>query len=297
MRLVVSATARAPPDDRAPRRRRPRRPRRATSRRTAPRASRAAIAARHGGRRTRAPAAVPRAVPRPRRATSPRPCRGGPRADALTRRRRAAVLLALALVLGTLSASHMSRREAALRAQLGPVAEVVVARRDLPAGRTLQLADLGRAGAARAVRAGRGAGVRGRARGAEARRAGATRGDGHRGAAAAGARRTGRGQAGGAGGRDRRERARSPRARAWTCSSSPRKETRLALQDVEVLAAKPAPRQGGGRGAAHERHAAGPHQRRGVPHRRAGLRAGRAVARPHPGRHAHHRGLIVGQGL
>ena len=61
----------------------------------------------------------------------------------MTRRKRAAVLLALALVLGTLSATHMSRREAALRAQLGPVAEVVVARRDLPAGRTLQLADLG----------------------------------------------------------------------------------------------------------------------------------------------------------
>ena len=61
----------------------------------------------------------------------------------MTRRKRAAVLLALAVVLGTLSATHMSRREAALRAQLGPVAEVVVARRDLPAGRTLQLADLG----------------------------------------------------------------------------------------------------------------------------------------------------------
>jgi len=61
----------------------------------------------------------------------------------VTRRRRAAVLLGLALVLGTLSATHMSRREAALRAQLGPVTEVVVARVDLPAGRTLELSDLG----------------------------------------------------------------------------------------------------------------------------------------------------------
>jgi pilus assembly protein CpaB len=61
----------------------------------------------------------------------------------VTRRRRAAVLLGLALVLGTLSAAHMARRESALRAQLGPLAEVVVARRDLPAGRTLELGDLG----------------------------------------------------------------------------------------------------------------------------------------------------------
>jgi pilus assembly protein CpaB len=61
----------------------------------------------------------------------------------VTRRRRAAVLLGLALVLGTLSATHMARRERALEAQLGPVVEVVVARRDLPAGRALELSDLG----------------------------------------------------------------------------------------------------------------------------------------------------------
>jgi pilus assembly protein CpaB len=60
----------------------------------------------------------------------------------VTRRRRAAVLLGLALVLGTLSAAHMARRESALRAQLGPLTEVVVARRDLPAGRALRLTDL-----------------------------------------------------------------------------------------------------------------------------------------------------------
>jgi pilus assembly protein CpaB len=61
----------------------------------------------------------------------------------MTRRRRAAVLLGLALLLGTLSATHMARREAALRAQLGPVADVVVARDDLAAGHTLELSDLG----------------------------------------------------------------------------------------------------------------------------------------------------------
>ncbi len=61
----------------------------------------------------------------------------------MTRRRRAAVLLGLALVLGTLSATHMARRERALEAQLGPVVEVVVARRELPAGHALELSDLG----------------------------------------------------------------------------------------------------------------------------------------------------------
>src|SRR4051794_21993223 len=61
----------------------------------------------------------------------------------MTRRRRAAVLLGLAVILGTLSATHMARREAALHAQLGPLTEVVVAREDLPAGRTLELSDPG----------------------------------------------------------------------------------------------------------------------------------------------------------
>ena len=53
------------------------------------------------------------------------------------------MLLGLSLVLGTLASTHMARREAALRETLGPVVEVVVARRDLEAGRTLQLSDLG----------------------------------------------------------------------------------------------------------------------------------------------------------
>ena len=53
----------------------------------------------------------------------------------MSRRRRAVVLLGLALVLGGLAASDVAQREAAVRAQLGPVVEVVVARADLTAGR------------------------------------------------------------------------------------------------------------------------------------------------------------------
>jgi pilus assembly protein CpaB len=60
----------------------------------------------------------------------------------VSRRRRAIVLLGLALVLGGLAASDVARREAAMRAQLGPVMEVVVARADLPAGRPVAAGDL-----------------------------------------------------------------------------------------------------------------------------------------------------------
>jgi pilus assembly protein CpaB len=60
----------------------------------------------------------------------------------VSRRRRAALLLGLALLLGTLAASTVARREAALDAQLGPLADVVVARADLPAGRRLRAGDL-----------------------------------------------------------------------------------------------------------------------------------------------------------
>jgi pilus assembly protein CpaB len=62
----------------------------------------------------------------------------------VSRRRRAAVLLGLALVLGGLAASDVARRESALRAQLAPLVDVVVARRDLPAGRRIAPADLAR---------------------------------------------------------------------------------------------------------------------------------------------------------
>src|SRR5512133_2381420 len=52
----------------------------------------------------------------------------------MTRRRRAAALLGLALLLGVLAASDVAGREAALRRQLGPAVPVVVVRSPLRAG-------------------------------------------------------------------------------------------------------------------------------------------------------------------
>jgi pilus assembly protein CpaB len=60
----------------------------------------------------------------------------------VSRRRRAALLLGLALVLGALAASDVARREAALREQVGPAVEVLVARAPLAAGRRLEAGDL-----------------------------------------------------------------------------------------------------------------------------------------------------------
>jgi pilus assembly protein CpaB len=60
----------------------------------------------------------------------------------MSRRRRAIALLGLALLLGGLAASDVARREAAVRAQLGPPVEVLVARTDLAAGRDVKAADL-----------------------------------------------------------------------------------------------------------------------------------------------------------
>jgi pilus assembly protein CpaB len=60
----------------------------------------------------------------------------------VSRRRRAALLLGLALVLGALAASDIARREAALRDQVGPAVEVMVARGPLEAGRRLESQDL-----------------------------------------------------------------------------------------------------------------------------------------------------------
>jgi pilus assembly protein CpaB len=56
----------------------------------------------------------------------------------VTRRRRAALLLGLALLLGTLAASDVSGREAALRRSLGPPVTVVVARTRLAPGARLE---------------------------------------------------------------------------------------------------------------------------------------------------------------
>jgi pilus assembly protein CpaB len=55
----------------------------------------------------------------------------------MTRRRRAALLLGLALLLGALAASDVAGREAALRRSVGPTQPVVVARGRLPAGSLL----------------------------------------------------------------------------------------------------------------------------------------------------------------
>jgi pilus assembly protein CpaB len=52
----------------------------------------------------------------------------------MSRRRRAALLLGLALVLGGLAAADVSRREAALARKLGPAVGVVVARQGLAPG-------------------------------------------------------------------------------------------------------------------------------------------------------------------
>ncbi len=60
----------------------------------------------------------------------------------MTRTRRAALLLGLALLLGGLAASDVSRREAALAERLTPLVDVVVAQRDLDTRRGLRLGDL-----------------------------------------------------------------------------------------------------------------------------------------------------------
>jgi pilus assembly protein CpaB len=60
----------------------------------------------------------------------------------MSRRRRGALLIGLALALGGLAASDVDRREAAVRAQLAPLVDVVVARRDLPPGRQVMPSDL-----------------------------------------------------------------------------------------------------------------------------------------------------------
>ena len=60
----------------------------------------------------------------------------------MTRRRRAAVLIGLSIILGALAASDVSGREAALRREIGPAVPVLVARRGLAAGARLDAAAL-----------------------------------------------------------------------------------------------------------------------------------------------------------
>ncbi|HEX8103036.1 MAG TPA: Flp pilus assembly protein CpaB [Solirubrobacteraceae bacterium] len=58
------------------------------------------------------------------------------------RRRRAALLVGLALLLGGLAASDVARREAAVEARLAPLGNVVVAATDIPAGTRLAASHL-----------------------------------------------------------------------------------------------------------------------------------------------------------
>ncbi|MGI8511075.1 MAG: Flp pilus assembly protein CpaB [Solirubrobacteraceae bacterium] len=60
----------------------------------------------------------------------------------MSRRRRAILLLGLALVLGGLAASDVARREASLDQEIGPLVPVVVARSPIPAGSVLGAARL-----------------------------------------------------------------------------------------------------------------------------------------------------------
>lgn len=60
----------------------------------------------------------------------------------MTRRRRGILLAGLALLLGALAASDISGREAALERQVGPLVDVVVAGRALERGKALQAGDL-----------------------------------------------------------------------------------------------------------------------------------------------------------
>jgi pilus assembly protein CpaB len=56
----------------------------------------------------------------------------------MSRRRRAAVLIGLSIILGALAASNVSGREAALRRAVGPAVPVLVARTELAAGARLE---------------------------------------------------------------------------------------------------------------------------------------------------------------
>ncbi len=60
----------------------------------------------------------------------------------MSRRRRGLVLVGLSLVLGALAAADVGRREAALDRRLSPLVPVLVARTDLKAGRPIRVGDV-----------------------------------------------------------------------------------------------------------------------------------------------------------
>ncbi len=60
----------------------------------------------------------------------------------MSRRRRGLVLVGLALVLGALAAADVGRREAALDRRLAPLVPVLVARADLPPGQPIRVGDV-----------------------------------------------------------------------------------------------------------------------------------------------------------
>jgi pilus assembly protein CpaB len=60
----------------------------------------------------------------------------------VNRRRRAALLIGLGVVLGALAAADVARRERALARTVGPSVPVVVARKSLPVGRPVRVEDL-----------------------------------------------------------------------------------------------------------------------------------------------------------
>ena len=110
-----------------------RRARRARQARARGLAIAAEIAERHGGRI----AAAPGASRRPRGARAP-----GDGDLAVTRRRRAALLLGLALLLGGMAASDVAGRENAIKRAIGRPLAVVVTRTAVPAGARLTRARL-----------------------------------------------------------------------------------------------------------------------------------------------------------
>jgi pilus assembly protein CpaB len=61
----------------------------------------------------------------------------------MSRRRRAAALLGLSVLLGVLAASDVAGREATLRSQLGPLVRVIVVREPLRAGQRISIGALG----------------------------------------------------------------------------------------------------------------------------------------------------------